>query len=480
MTPESRGSYREVINLAYPAVLTMLSWTAMWTVDTIFVGRVGTAEQGAVGFAGTLLWTAMCLVTGTITAVQIFVAQHCGAGRKDRCGEILWQGIYLGLFASVPIGVLGLFSGPAVRVLDVSPDLVAFAASYMKIRLLGAVFTFLYRAMEVFLQGTGDTRTPLKVGVFCNACNVLLDYLLIFGKGGAPEMGVAGAALATVIATAIQAGVYAYLLIGREGRRVFFPRRVSPLVPRSFFKLVRVGGPIGVQWLLDMGTWTIFTTTVARLGEIQAAAHQIAITILHVSFMPGYGVSIATTTLVGQYLGAGDKAAAKRSAYNSLRIVIGFMGTMGVVFYLFRTDLIRLFNPDPQVIAVGSTLLIYAAVFQMFDGTGMVSAGILRGAGDTRWPSAVSIGIAWGVFVPMVYLMIIRLKLGVTGGWQAAAVWIVVLGVTLFAGVRKRGWAERRLLHGGADAGEGAPILSGPDAMTPAPPAAGRPDAEPA
>lgn len=469
--PDRKGSYREVIDLAYPAVLTMLSWTAMWTVDTIFVGRVGTAEQGAVGLAGTLTWTAICVVTGTITAVQVFVAQHCGAGEKHRCGEILWQGIYLSLAASVPVTVLALNSERLVLMLNVNPELVGFAAQYLKIRLLGAIFTFLFRTMEVFLQGTGDTRTPLKVALISNSCNVVMDYVLIFGKFGFPEMGVRGAAIATVMSTAIQSGIYFYLILAREGRAAYFPRKVVPLIPRRFFKLLRVGGPIGVQWLLDMGTWTIFTTVVARFGEIEAAAHQVAVTILHISFMPGYGVSIATTTLVGQYLGAGDKAAAKRAAYNSLRIVIGFMGTMGLMFYLFRTELMRLFNPDPGVIAVGATLLIYAAVFQIFDGTAMVCAGVLRGAGDTRWPSVVSIGIAWGVFLPLVYLMTARLSLGVTGGWQAAAIYIGVLGLAMFGGVRRRKWADRTLVSVDVEVPEGAPILSGPDAMSPAPPA---------
>jgi MATE family multidrug resistance protein len=224
-----------------------------------------------------------------------------------------------------------------------------------------------------------------------------------------------------------------------------------------------------------MGTWTIFTTIVARLGEVDAAAHQIAVTILHISFMPGYGVSIATTTLVGQYLGAGDKEAAKRSAYNSLRVVIAFMGTMGILFYVFRTQLIGLFNPDPAVIAMGATLLIYAAIFQAFDGTGLVCAGILRGAGDTRWPSLVSIGVAWGVFVPLVYLMPVRLQLGVTGGWQAAAIWIGVLGLAMFGGVRRRKWADRKLVSAEPDTPASAPILSGPDAMTLTPPVAKQP-----
>lgn len=476
--PEQRGSYREVIQLAYPAVLTMLSWTAMWTVDTIFVGRVGTAEQGAVGLAGALTWTAVCVVNGTMTAVQIFVAQHCGAGQRHRCGEILWQGIYLALLAAVPAIILGLYSDRLVGLLKISLDLRGFTADYLKIRLVGAVFHFLFRNMELFLQGTGDTRTPLKVSIVANGCNVLLDYLLIFGKFGFPEMGVRGAALATVIATAVQSGIYAYLLFGRSGWRMYFPRRVSPLVPRRFFKLVRVGGPVGVQWLLDMSTWTIFTTFVARLGEVEAAAHQIAITILHVSFMPGYGISIATTTLVGQFIGAGDAESAKRAAYNSLRIVVLFMGTMGVMFFLFRSQLIRVFNPDPEVIAVGATLLIYAAVFQVFDGTAMVGTGVLRGSGDTRWPSLVSIGIAWGVFVPLVYLMIIRLDLGVTGGWLAASIWIGTLGLAMFGGVCKRRWTERKLLSSELETTEGSPLDAGPDVIVPSAPIAPRPEIE--
>lgn len=473
---EHKGSYREVIGLAYPAVLTMLSWTIMWTVDTMFVGRVGTAEQGAVGFAGTLVWVSACFVTGTITAVQIFVAQHCGAGEKDRCGEMLWQGIYLSLIASVPVGIIALNGERIVRALNISPDMVVFAAQYFKIRLLGVVFTFLFRTQEVFLQGTGDTRTPLKVSIVSNGCNVVLDYLLIFGKFGFPRMGVEGAALATVLATAFQAAVYAYIIWGRSGKRIYFRRMVSPLVPKRFIKLFRVGSPQGLQWLLDMGTWTIFTTVVARMGEVEAAAHQIALTILHISFMPGYGVSIATTTLVGQYLGARDKEAARRSAYNSLRIVIAFMGSMGILFYLFRTQLIGLFNPDPAVISVGATLLIYAAIFQAFDGTGMVCAGVLRGAGDTRWPSFVSICIAWGVFVPLVYLMPVRLQLGVIGGWQAAAIWIGVLGLAMFLGVRRRKWADRKLVTSQPDSGEGGPILSGADAAMPLAPAARKPE----
>ncbi len=475
---DRRGSHREVIMLAYPAVLTMLSWTAMWTVDTIFLGRVGTAEQGAAGLAGILTWTLICVVNGTLTAVQIFVAQHCGAGKEDRCGEILWQGVYLGLFASVPIALIALKSDLLVGALGLDPEMRGFAADYLKIRLFGAVFTFMYRGMELFLQGTGDTRTPLKVSIVSNGCNVLLDYLLIFGALGFPEMGVKGAALASVIATALQSGIY-FALILRGGKlRPFFPSKVAPLVPRRFFRMLRVGSPIGLQWVLDMGTWSIFTIAVAQLGEVQAAAHHIAVTILHVSFMPGYGISIATTTLVGRYLGAGDRDAAKRTAYNGLRIVVVFMGTMGLMFFVFREHLMRMFNPDPAVISVGAMLLIYAAVFQIFDGTAMVGAGVLRGAGDTRWPSLVAIGVAWGVFVPLVYLMIVRLSLGVVGGWQAATIYIAVLGLAMFAGVRKRKWSERRPLLQDLEIPDAARVVSGPDAIVPAAPAAPRPEAE--
>ncbi|MCK4547799.1 MAG: MATE family efflux transporter [Candidatus Eisenbacteria sp.] len=462
-----KGSYTQVLDLAYPVVLSMLSWTVLWTVDTMFVGRLGTAEQGAVGFAGALTWTMMTLVTGTMIGVQIYVAQHVGRKEYARCGEICWQGIYLALVAALPIMAIGVWGGGLVRVFGVAPELEPHACVYFRIRLAGAWFVFLTFVCENFFRGVGDTKTPMKIAIFASALNIVLDYGLIFGKLGLPRMEVAGAALATVITTVIQAGICLLVLFRkRTFRDRFRTLPVRRLDPGQLRNIIKIGGPVGIQWFLDMGSWAIFTALVARLGAVQAAANQIAITLLHVSFMPGHAISMAVTTLVGQYLGAGDRPAARRSAANSLRVAVLFMGMMGLVFYVLRRPLVRAFNPDPAVIDIGANLLIFAAVFQIFDAAALVAGGILRGAGDTRVPAAIQIVLAYLLFLPVAYVAMARNGFGALGGWFGATVYIVVLGIVLYARYRRGAWSHRVLI--GEKPAEGKPAIPpGPECIGP-------------
>jgi MATE family multidrug resistance protein len=280
-----------------------------------------------------------------------------------------------------------------------------------------------------------------------NLANIVLDYLLIFGHFGFPRLGVAGAAWATV-ASSVLHGLIMLAIFLRRGRRAgHLPEVVVKPVLRDMIRLLRVGTPVGMQWVLDMGSWTAFTTIVAGLGEVQAAANQVAISILHISFMPGYGISIAATTLVGQYLGAGNPRAAVRSAHHALRLAVVFMGAMGAGFLLGRGALIRSFNPDPAVIAVGAQLLVIAAVFQVFDAVNLVLSGVLRGAGDTRFPMLVTIVMAWLVFLPSAWFMTIRLGWGVLGGWVAVIFWSVGLALLLGWRFRRRRWLTMLLVE---------------------------------
>ncbi len=461
-----KGSCTQVVDLAYPVVLSMMSWTVLWTVDTMFVGRLGTAEQGAVGFAGALAWTMMTLITGTMIGVQIFVAQHFGRGERRQCGEIYWQGIYLALLAGVPAAALGIWGGGVVRLFRVDPDLESLAYTYFRIRMVGGVFVFLTFASEGFFRGVGDTKTPMKISIFVSALNIVLDYGFIFGRLGLPRLEVAGAALATVIATGVQAFICLWILF--RGERFRDAYRLLPahrFHPGRLLQVIKVGGPIGVQWVLDMGSWTLFTSLIARLGAVPAAANQIAITLLHVSFMPGHAISTAATTLVGQYLGAADPRSARRSATNSLRIAVLFMGLMGLVFFIWRKPLVRAFNPDPAVTAIGADLLIFAAIFQVFDAMSMVAGGILRGSGDTRGPAAIQIGLSWLLFLPLAYLACLRFGFGARGGWLAATAYILLLGIVLYARYRTGTWSGRVLIK--ESPGEAEPPPPGPECIGP-------------
>jgi MATE family multidrug resistance protein len=432
--------------LAGPAVLSMLSVTLMWTSDTFFVGQLGSAEQGAVGFAGAVAWTFCAFFAGALGAVQIFVAQYIGARSPRQAGEMTWQGLYFALFASVPIAAVGLFARPLFAVLHVSPELLDPAMIYFRIRQLGSAALFVTFVLEGYLRGVGDTRTPMIVTFIANGLNIVLDYGLILGNLGMPRLGVFGAALTTVLAGAVQAAILFVIAERRGLKDGTFAHAVLPLHWVDLSRLARLGSPMGLQFVLEMGSWTVFTTFVARLGEVQAAAHQVAIAILHVSFMPGYGISVAATTLVGQYLGAGDRQSALKSAENALRLAVAFMALMSVVFFFGRRELIALFNQDPQVIALGAQLLVFAAMFQVFDGTQLVLSGALRGAGDTRFPMIAAIAMSWGVFVPLVWLFCIRLGWGVSGGWFAALIWVLGLAVVIRHRFVRRGWMEKVLV----------------------------------
>ncbi len=437
---------REVAALAGPAVVSMLSVTMMWTVDTFFVGRLGSAEQGAVGFAGVLTWTIFTFVVGLLNAVQVFVAQHVGARSPRGAGEVTWQGIYVGLAAAVPIALLSLAARDLVAVFGIDAAIAPHAAIYLRIRLLGAAGIFLSSASEGYLRGIGDTRTPMVVTIIANVLNIFLDYALIFGNFGMPVLGLAGAAWATVAAGFVQ-GITLFLCFERRAlRKGHLESPVAPLLRARLLPMVRVGLPIGVQWLLDMGSWTVFTVLIARIDAVQAAAHQVATTLLHFSFMPGYGVSVAATTLVGQYLGAGDRQSALNTARSALRLVLTFMGAMGVVFLVWRHTLIGIFNPDPAVIQLGGVLLALAALFQIGDATNMVLSGVLRGAGDTRYPMVATTVMSWFVFVPLVWLFAVRLGHGAAGGWFAAVIWLGGLALVLRRRYVSRKWMERVLV----------------------------------
>ncbi len=440
------GSVGEVAVLAGPAVISMLSATMMWTVDTFFVGRLGSAEQGAVGFAGVLTWTICVFFVGVLNAVQVFVAQHVGARQPRGAGEVTWQGIYLGLAAALPIAALSLAAGPIVTSLGVDRTIAPHAEVYLRIRLLGAGGIFLSNASEGYLRGVGDTRTPMVVTIIANSINILLDYGLIFGHFGLPALGLAGAAWATVAAGILQ-GLTLFICFERRALRDgHLARPIAPAARAPFLRLLRVGLPIGVQWVLDMGSWTVFTLLIARIDAVQAAAHQVATTIIHFSFMPGYGVSVAATTLVGQYLGAGDRQSALRTARSALRLALSFMGAMGIVFLFWRHALIGIFNPDPAVIELGGLLLIFAALFQIFDATNMVLSGVLRGAGDTRFPMVATTVMSWAVFVPLVWLFAVHLGYGAAGGWFSAVIWLGGLALVLRQRFVGRKWMERVLV----------------------------------
>jgi len=434
------GSSREVAALAAPMVLTQLSQTLMHMTDSAFVGQLGAAELGGLGFAGIWGWTVFCIFSGCASGVQTFVAQAHGSGRETECGAWAWRGLWaVVLPATLVYAVFGIFADPFLGALGASDEVHRHAVAYQHVRPIGIPALAAWMVLAAFFRGLGDTRTPLVTTIVANVVNVVLDYGLVFGRLGLPALGVPGAALGTSIAEWLEAGMLFVVLLRRTTRARF------ATAPRGFerkevVRFLRTSAPIGGQWFLDMSAFAIFTTVIARMGTAAIAANQAMISLLSLSFMQAYGISLATSTLVGRYKGADRLEDAERSLGSALRLGGGLAIAVAALFVLAPETLLGIYTRDAEVLALGRPLLALGAAFQLFDVLGIVVSGALRGAGDTRWPFVAQTTGAWLVRLPLVWLFALGLGYGVIGAWCAEFVFVAGLGFAFLWRFRSGAW----------------------------------------
>jgi len=439
----SPGGVRQVIHLAAPVILTHLSFTLMGVVDSAMVGRLGATELAAVGFGGIWLWTLFTGFIGAGTVVQTFVSQYHGADRPEECGKWAWQALY----ALIPLATCGAlilhFNVDSLMALLAPSEAVQrLAGNYLAICAFGAIGMCAATIFSSFFLGIGDSRTPLYVTIFVNLLNAALDYALIFGKFGMPAWGVSGAAVATSLSEFTYALVLCVLFIRRRRHQAF---ATSLVLPRwePVRRLLRTGLPIGGQYAIEMLSFAAFLTLVARMGDAPMAASQAFIALLSISFMQAEGLSIAVCTLIGRHVGAMDLTAAARSFRSGQLIALVISGTVAALFIFLPTPLLRVFTDDPEVLLLARPLLVVGAIYQFFDAFGIVADGALRGAGDTLVPFLIRIGLAWGLFLPLAWLLGIRLEGGLTAAWLGGALYVTLLaGILVF---RFRSGAWRRI-----------------------------------
>jgi MATE family multidrug resistance protein len=440
-----RGSLREVFSLAYPVVLSHSLHTTMGVVDSAFVGRLGATELAAVGFGTIWLWTVFSLFYGTASGVQVFVAQTHGAGEPQRCGAWPWQALYVIAPCSLlGIGVVALGLEPALALLGPSPELQAAVASYLYPRLPGEIALSAIMVFASFYRGVGDMRTPLYVALLANAVNAVLAYGLIFGRLGLPQLGVAGAGLATCIGLWVSALTYLALL-RRRSLAERFHTRAPAWDPGQIRRFLRTGAPIGGQWFIGSTSFALFTSIVASLGDASMAASQAFGVLLNLSFMPAMGLSMAAATLVGRYVGAGDEGAAARSLRACLGLGVAFAACVTLLFVSVPEPLLRIFSADPEVIERGRPLLGLGAVFLLLDAAAVITQGALRGAGDTRFPFLLETLLGWGLFVPSAWLLGVVLGGGLLGAWTGGLVHVTLLSSLLLLRFRSGAWKKMRI-----------------------------------
>ncbi len=337
-------SYRRIILLSTPVMLSQLSYTAMGIIDTIMVGQVGVVALASVGLGSILFWWLLSLFWGMLAGVNTLVSQAEGANDRPAAGVAFWQGIYLGLFLSVLVFLLWPLAPHLMSWTGASPEVQENATAYMQIRLFGAFGLMLLMACDNFYRGIGRTDVPMWFGFVKVFLNCGANYIFIFGHLGAPAMGAVGAAVGTAIAnTVIGIAMFAYLFVRPEFRDVY---QLLPRVRfhrRVFRALVVLSLPIGIQTFMEMGGFSVFTAVVARLGDPQLAATDAVIHAWSAAFMIAFSLSVAAQTLVGQCIGAGAPGDARRVTLRILRLGGGIMLALALVYVLLPETLMALF-----------------------------------------------------------------------------------------------------------------------------------------
>jgi MATE family multidrug resistance protein len=290
-----------------------------------------------------------------------------------------------------------------------------------------------------FFRGVGNTRTPLYVTLFAVSINAVLDYGLIFGRLGLPELGVAGAGHATAIANWV-AGILIFAALLRPTMRRRYATAWVPPEPDGIRRFLWTSAPVGAQWLLGMSSFAVFSTLVAHMGSTSIAASQALIAVLSVSIMLASGLSIASSTLVGQYIGARNLVAAARAHRSAIRIGLVVSLGLGAIFIVAPGFLIRLFTEDSELLELGASLMLVGAVLQVFDTMVNISSGSLRGAGDTRWPLVLTTGLAWLVYLPLAYFLGVTLEGGLLGAWSGCAANSCLAAIALLVRFRRGSW----------------------------------------
>ncbi len=439
----------ELLTLAAPTVAQMASYTLMQFIDTWILARStgagDVAPATAAANAGLIAFSVISLGMGVMFIVNALVSQAFGAGRHRDCGPVMWQGIWFGFAFSVALLPLAHFAPLVFAWFGHESRLVGPEVIYTRIVLMAAVLKLSATAVEQFLLGVNRPMAVAVASVIAVAVNAVVAWAIVLGRWGFAPHGVAGSAWAQNVGV----GTELLIVIGFAALPVARRQFASGdwgFRPRVMRELLKMGIPSGVQIVAEVLAWSAFSMWVmAPFGTGAMGANIFVFRYMSVSFMPAFGLSVAVTALVGRYIGMGQPATAVARARLGFIVTATYMFACGVGLFVFRRQLIGLFTSDPAVIRTGGTLLIFAAVYQLFDATYIIYNGGLRGAGDTLVPAVVTATLCWGIVV-LAGRIIAQLapQRGPVGPWSAAMVYGFILSVFTYTRFARGKW--RRVL----------------------------------
>lgn len=433
-----KSHFRINFNLAYPVVLSQLGHIMVSVADSIMVGQLGTLPLAAASLGNSLFTVIMVFGLGLSFSITPLVAGADGRKNKKRISLLLINGVLVSSLAGILLYLTGYLVTPLLLHLNQPEPVVELAIPYVHLLCLSMVPLMVFQGFRQFAEGLSLTRQAMYISVIANLLNVLGNYMLIYGKWGAPALGMNGAAVSTIWSRVIMAFMMAYFVFKSDILKPYRLRWRKKFISFShMYRIIKLGLPISFQMIFEVGAFSFSALMIGWLGTKELAAHQIAINIAAVTYMMATGIAAAATIRVGNLLGQGQLIEMRKAGYSSMLMALLFMGGTALLLILFSHLVPQFYVQDPEVISIASGLLLVAALFQLSDGLQVVGLGSLRGLEDVKIPSLISLLAYWVVALPIGYVLGFVFDMGATGIWSGLLIGLTVAALMLFFRFRK-------------------------------------------
>jgi MATE family multidrug resistance protein len=429
---EDESSLRYMLKLAAPMVVTTISLTIMQFVDRYMVSRLGKEALAAILPAGLVSFLPSGFAIGAMTSLNTFVSQSLGRGDKRSCSNYFWQAIYMGLaYFLVIVAVMWPTAPWIFKMMGHPPTVIGMEVIYLRIMLYAHIPAIFNYAGSQFFMGIHRPVITMFASLCGQVVNITANYVLIFGKLGLPEMGIAGAGWGTFIGIAVGSIINMAVFLSRGMNAVFRTKRTLHIDFGKMYDLLKVGLPAGVGLMVNVAFWgVVLCGLVGKFGTEELAATSAVLAYNNLSIMPVVGISIALAAAVGKTIGQDRKKIAMKQSKVCLKIALIYMVLVAICFLVFRKYLMAFLSSDEKVTAIGTDILVCAAIYQVFHAARTIYGGALQGAGDTVWlamASAVGAVLILGLGGWLIAMFLPNF--GALGPWSAAAISVIVVGL---------------------------------------------------
>jgi MATE family multidrug resistance protein len=446
----SRKTTLELLRLALPMVVSQGTFAVMIFTDRYFMSQIDPAHMAAALGGGVASFFSFCFFTGLLSYANAMAAQYLGAGEPQKCPKVVTQGMIMTAMSApfltlVTFLVAGIFEG-----MGHEPEQVELERTYYLILMSGVLVTLAKTCLSSYFAGIGRTHVVMICDVFGLLINVPLCYAMVFGKFGFPALGIVGAGISTVVATVLAFSLFLAFYFGRKHRERFQVRQSFSLDSPILRRFWRLGAPGGLEMFLNVAAFNLFLLMFQSYGIAEGAAAAIVFNWDILSFIPMIGLHVGVISLIGRFVGARDMARANEVMTAAFTVALAYSAMLAIVYTTYRYPLVEVFAPPSgdftAVRELAAFMMIGLCSYVMADAVILVSGGVLRGAGDTRWLMVASVSLHWAMLVAQ-FLIIRVFAFGPRVSWLAFVVLVLAIALVYALRLKSGRWRDPKALE---------------------------------